>query len=55
MVGSSTEIVKRSIPFIIFFLAAFLALEILSHIPVWFWVLLIALFIVSVWAWVVKS
>ena len=55
MVGSSREIVGRSIPFIVFFLVALVAWKILSSIPAWLWVVLVGLFIASVWAWVAKS
>jgi len=55
MVGSSKEIVQRSLPFVVLFVVAVLALKLLSYIPVWVWVLLVVLFIASASAWVVKS
>ena len=55
MVGSSKEIVQRSIPFVVLFLVAVVALKLLEYIPLWVWVLLVGLFIASVSAWVVRS
>ncbi len=42
-------------PFVLLFLVAVVSLKLLEYIPVWVWGLLIALFVVSVSAWVVKS
>ena len=55
MVGSSKEVVGRSVPFVLLFLVALIAERFVSYIPLWCWALLIALFVASVSAWVVKS